>query len=311
MKIHALMLIAVSVAALVATPALAAGGGGGGGGGGPSASGSSSRVDPVKRYAQGVEFMKANNYKQAEKAFDDVLDVAAKDANTNYMMALAQVGQQDFNSARKYFRNAVKYDGANAMARGWLGAVEAKQGDAGKAAEQKTALEAMKVKCAGACAESATIDAAIAQIDAAIANPAGPMLLSGLLSGEMTRLASASDGDAAYLAASGLINEGRYEDALGSLRQAGYALGPHPDVLTYQGFANRKLHNYDVAISFYSAALALEPDHRGANEYLGEYFVETGQMAKAKAQLVKLDGICRFGCEEAEELRRWIAGGKS
>ena len=309
MKIRDLMLIAVSAAALVATPALAAGGGGGGGGGGPSTS--SSRIDPVKRYQQGADLLKAGNYKQAEKAFDDVLDVAAKDANTNYMMGLTQIGQQDFNSARKYFRNAVKYDGNNATARGWLGAVEAKQGDAGKAAEQKTALEAMKVKCAATCAEAKFIDAAIAQIDAAVANPAGPMLLSGLQSEEMTRLASASEGDAAYLAAYGLINEGRYEDALGSLRQAGLALGPHPDVLTYQGFANRKLHNYDVAISFYSAALALEPDHRGANEYLGEYFVETGQIAKAKAQLVKLDGICKFGCEEAEELRRWIAGGKS
>ncbi len=305
MKTRDLMLIAVAVAALVATPALAAGGGGGGGGGGPSMS--SSRIDPVKRYQQGTELLKAGNYKQAEKAFDDVLDVAAKDANTNYMMGLTQIGQQDFNSARKYFRNAVKYDGNNATARGWLGAVEAKQGDAGKAAEQKTALEAMKAKCAGTCAEAKFIDAAITQIDAAVANPAGPMQLSG----EMTRFASAREGDAAYLAAYGLINEGRYEDALGSLRQAGYALGPHPDVLTYQGFANRKLHNYDTAISFYSAALALEPDHRGANEYLGEYYVETGQMAKARAQLVKLDGICKFGCEEAEELRRWIAGSKS
>ena len=282
MKIRDLMLIAVSAAALVATPALAAGGGGGGGGGGPSTS--SSRIDPVKRYQQGADLLKAGNYKQAEKAFDDVLDVAAKDANTNYMMGLTQIGQQDFNSARKYFRNAVKYDGNNATARGWLGAVEAKQGDAGKAVEQKTALEAMKVKCAATCAEAKFIDAAIAQIDAAVANPAGPMLLSGLQSEEMTRLASASEGDAAYLAAYGLINEGRYEDALGSLRQAGLALGPHPDVLTYQGFANRKLHNYDVAISFYSAALALEPDHRGANEYLGEYFVETGQIAKAKVR---------------------------
>lgn len=305
MKIRSLMLIAVAAASVVAMPALAANGGGGGGGGAPSASGS--RVDPAKRYAQGVDLLKAGNYKQAEKAFDDVLDVVAKDANTNFMMGLAQVGQQDFTNARKYLRNAVKYDGNLAMARGWLGAVEARQGDMGKATEQKTALEALKAKCAGACPEAAAIDAAIARVDGAIANPAGPLQLSG----DMTRLASARDGDVAYLAASGLINEGRYADALGSLREAALALGPHPDVLTYQGFANRKLHNYEVAVSFYSAALKLQPDHRGANEYLGEYYVETGQLARAKEQLVKLDGICRFGCEEAEELRRWIAGGKS
>jgi hypothetical protein len=34
-------------------------------------------------------------------------------------------------------------------------------------------------------------------------------------------------------------------------------------------------------------------------------------MSKARAQLKTLDRICKFGCEEAEELRRWIAGVKS
>lgn len=307
MKTRELMLIAAAVAALVATPALAAGGGGGGGGGAPSASASGSRVEPAKRYSQGVDLLKAGNFKQAEKAFKDVLDVAAKDPSTNFMMSLAQIGQQDFEAARKYLRNTVKYDAKHVQARGWLGAVEAKLGDPAKAAEQKTALEAAKAACAGACPEAATIDAGIARIDAYVATPANPMQLSG----DLVHFASAKDGDAAYLQAFGLINEGKYQDALWSLKDAALALGPHPDVLTYQGFANRKLHNYDVAVSYYSAALTLAPDHRGANEYLGEYYVETGQMAKAKQQLVKLDGICKFGCEEAEELRRWIAGGHS
>ena len=111
--------------------------------------------------------------------------------------------------------------------------------------------------------------------------------------------------DIPFLERSSIIN------AYGYGRAAGVALGPHPDVLTYQGFANRKLSNYDVAISYYSAALKLDPEHRGANEYLGEYYVETGQLAKADAQLVKLERICKFGCEEAEELRRWIGGAKS
>ena len=305
MKPRALMLIAAAVAALVATPALAAGGGGGGGGGAPSASGSG--VDPAKRYAQGVEQLKASNFKQAEKAFGDVLRAAPKDPSSNFMMSLAQIGQQDFEQARKYLRNTVKYDANHVQARGWLGAIEAKLGDAAKSAEQKTALEAAKATCAGTCPEAKAIDTGIARIDLYVATPANPMQLSG----DLVHFASARDGDAAYLQAFGLINEGRYQDALWSLKDAALALGPHPDVLTYQGFANRKLHNYDVAVSYYSAALALAPDHRGANEYLGEYYVETGQVAKARQQLVKLEGICKFGCEEAEELRRWIAGGHS
>ena len=305
MKTRDLILIAAAVAALVATPALAAGGGGGGGGGAPSAS--SSGVDPAKRYAQGLEHLKASNFKQAEKAFGDVLRAAPKDPSTNFMMSLSQIGQQDFESARKYLRNTVKYDANHIQARGWLGAIEAKLGDPAKAAEQKTALEAAKATCAMTCPEAKAIDTSLARIDMYVANPANPLQLSG----DLVHFASAKDGDAAYLQAFGLINEGHYEDALWSLKDAALALGPHPDVLTYQGFANRKLHNYDVAVSYYSAALKLAPDHRGANEYLGEYYVETGQMAKARQQLVKLDGICKFGCEEAEELRRWIAGGHS
>jgi len=307
MRLAHTLLIAASVIALAATPALASSGGGGGGGGGPSVGGGGSNFDPAKRYAEGVAFLKAGDFKKAEKAFDNVLDVAAKDANTNYMMSLTQIGQQDFKNARKYLRNAVKYQPDFPLARGWLGAIEAKLGDAGKANEQKAALADLKTECAGTCPDAAAIDAAITRVDAAIATPDMPMNIAG----DLTRYASANDGDAAYLTASALINEGRYQDALYSLNAAGIALGPHPDVITYQGFANRKLGRYDVAVSYYSAALKLAPEHRGANEYLGEYYVETGQMTKAKAQLAKLDKICAFGCEQAEELRRWIAGDKS
>ncbi len=298
------LLIAASIAALAA-PALAANGGGGGGGGAPSASGSG--ADPAKRYAEGVELLKAGDYKKAERAFDAVLDVASRDANTNYMMALAHIGQADARNARKFLRNAVKYDKEHMLARGWLGAVEAKFGDAAKANEQKAALAAARQACAGTCADAAVIDAGIARIDAALAAPDAPLVLSG----DLSRFASVRDGDASYLHASALINEGKYEEALYSLRTAGVALGPHPDILTYQGFANRKLGRLDVAIGYYSAALKLQPDHRGANEYLGEYYVEIGDLSKAKSQLRTLERICTFGCEEAEELRRWIAGAVS
>jgi tetratricopeptide (TPR) repeat protein len=304
MKLGRALLVAASILAM-ATPALASSGGGGGGGSMPSASGR--QIDPAKKYAEGVDLLKQSNWKQAAKAFDEVLDVAPRDPNTNYMMSLAKIGDQNFNDARKYLRNAVKYQPSFPQARGWLGAVEAKLGDSGKANEQKTALVDLKTKCAGTCPEAAAIEAAIARVDASITTPETPLVVSG----DMARFASATDGDASYLKASALINEGRYEDALYSLRAAGMALGPHPDVLTYEGFANRKLHNYEVAVSYYSAALKLDPAHRGANEYLGEYYVEIGDLGKARAQLTKLDKICTFGCEQAEELRRWIAGNRS
>lgn len=298
--------IAVSVSALsIPTPALAASGGGGGGGATPSVSGPT--IDPVKRYQDGVAALQASKWKEAQQAFKDVLRVADRDPNANYMLGLAYAGENKLKESRKPFENAVKYSrGDLAQARGWLGRVYLKTNEPRKADEQKAALAAMKDKCAGTCKDAAAIDTAIKQIDDAIANPAASLAPAR----DLPKLASA-DGDAAYLVASGLINEGRYQDALGSLREAALVFGPHPDILTYEGFANRKLGNYHTAVGFYSAALKLQPNHRGANEYLGEYYVERGNMKKAKAQLAKLDTICKFGCEEAEELRRWIDGRKS
>jgi len=104
-----------------------------------------------------------------------------------------------------------------------------------------------------------------------------------------------------------LINEHRYGEAIASLKRAEAAFGAHPDILTYLGFANRKLHRYDLAEHYYRAALAAEPNHKQATEYYGELMVERGDLAGAKTLLAKLDGLCTFGCFEAEELRQWIA----
>jgi Tfp pilus assembly protein PilF len=119
--------------------------------------------------------------------------------------------------------------------------------------------------------------------------------------------ASADGGDHAYLEAVGLINEHRYAQALVSLQHARAAFGAHPDILTYLGFANRKLGHYDLAESYYRQALAAEPKHKQATEYYGELLVERGNIAGAKVLLAKLDAMCTFGCFEADELRQWIA----
>jgi Flp pilus assembly protein TadD len=118
--------------------------------------------------------------------------------------------------------------------------------------------------------------------------------------------ASVKDGDSAYLQAVSLINEHRYQEAIDQLQRARTSFGAHPDVLTYLGFANRKLGRYDLAEDYYHQALAAAPNHKGATEYYGELLVERGNMAGAKSMLAKLDGLCTFGCAEAEELRRWV-----
>ena len=75
----------------------------------------------------------------------------------------------------------------------------------------------------------------------------------------------------------------------------GYSLrkGPTPD------FAG--------AEKFYNEALRIDPAHRGALEYSGELYLQTGDLARAEQRLAALDKACFFGCAEYSDLKKAIA----
>lgn len=79
------------------------------------------------------------------------------------------------------------------------------------------------------------------------------------------------------------------------------------DANNLMGYSLRKGGNPDRAEGFYLKALKLSPKHKGANEYLGELYVETGQLKKAQERLVALEAICGKGCEEYKDLKSAIA----
>ena len=81
----------------------------------------------------------------------------------------------------------------------------------------------------------------------------------------------------------------------------------HADVYNLLGFSLRKTGDYARALTFYKKALDFDADHKGAHEYLGELYVETGQLPKAQEQLAVLVRLCPQGCEEREDLDRAIA----
>lgn len=78
----------------------------------------------------------------------------------------------------------------------------------------------------------------------------------------------------------------------------------HADVYNLLGFSLRKTGDYTQALTYYKKALDFDPDHRGAREYLGELYVETKQLEKAKEQLAVLVRLCPSGCEEREDLEK-------
>jgi Flp pilus assembly protein TadD len=81
----------------------------------------------------------------------------------------------------------------------------------------------------------------------------------------------------------------------------------HADVYNLLGFSLRKSGDLKTAYTFYKKALDFDPDHKGALEYLGELYVETGQLAKAREHVVLLHKLCPQGCEELEDLEKAIA----
>lgn len=79
------------------------------------------------------------------------------------------------------------------------------------------------------------------------------------------------------------------------------------DVLNLLGFASRRMADFDAARGYYDRALAINPSHRGALEYLGELELQLGHRVEAAALEARLAALCPDGCEELDDLRAAIA----
>jgi tetratricopeptide (TPR) repeat protein len=258
--------------------------------------------DAAAEYRKGMDALKENQFRVAKSSFARVLGVAPSDANTNFLAGMADAGLNDFKNAAKHYEKAVRADSKLIVAQQELAVTYVKLGDTAKAQAALTKLQGMNASCAGTCKEAEQLSKALSTVQAALGQPGHAELTTQ----PPFLFASAKAGDTAYLQAVGLINEHRYGEAIEALERARATFGAHPDVLTYLGFANRKLHHYDLAGSYYREALAAAPNHKGATEYYGEMMIERGDMAGARRMLAKLDALCTFGCAEAEELRRWV-----
>jgi tetratricopeptide (TPR) repeat protein len=101
-----------------------------------------------------------------------------------------------------------------------------------------------------------------------------------------------------------LAKNGQYREALGYLNLARVK---DERVLTYIGFATRKLGDVDAALPLYAKALALNPNYSVARAYLGEAFLTKGEPDKAKAELAEIGDRCGTTCAEYADLSGHIA----
>jgi cytochrome c-type biogenesis protein CcmH/NrfG len=104
-----------------------------------------------------------------------------------------------------------------------------------------------------------------------------------------------------------LIKNEKYQQAITGLDKALRDDPDNADMLNLLAYSHRQLEHYAIALDFYQQALRIEPRHRGANEYLGELYLQIGQLDKAEERLAVLDKACFFGCDEFDDLEAEIA----
>lgn len=261
-------------------------------------------VETLQAFKYGKAFIASRLYGPAIVQLEQALEAVPEDADINYYMGIAHLGLEEPSEALPFLLQAINTDDDYYAAYEQLGLAYLQL----EQIEEAKALSMRLVEKVAACAETCdeVLSTASASLSAAIESyPALGAIeeidAGALLFGKEVEISIV------YRGAIAEINQGNYQAAIELLKKTKAEAGPHPDVLTYLGFANRKLQQYDQAISYYRQALAFDSAHKAANEYLGELYVEIGDLARAGLQLQKLDELCPFSCAEREELQRWIS----
>jgi tetratricopeptide (TPR) repeat protein len=143
-----------------------------------------------------------------------------------------------------------------------------------------------------------------------------------LIAGAVPALAAGSDSDSGdsktwnqedskadpdYAAGKAAAEKKDFATAVMHLEKAVATNAENADAFNLLGYSQRNLGDFDAAFASYGKALAINPKHKGAHEYIGEAYLKTGNLEKAEEHLKKLDDICFFGCDEFDELKAKIA----
>ena len=124
--------------------------------------------------------------------------------------------------------------------------------------------------------------------------------------GTQSTTTTAAPEDANWAAAKSAIAQKKYDEAAPLLQQVVAKDAGNADAWNYLGYISARADRNDDALGYYGKALALDPRHRGANEYLGELYLKIGDLPKAEERLKVLDGACLFGCAEFDLLKKAV-----
>jgi tetratricopeptide (TPR) repeat protein len=146
----------------------------------------------------------------------------------------------------------------------------------------------------------------VVALAAVLAVTAGPAFADGGGGGgeDAKRPGIAEDAD--YTAGVKAIKAGDYKAAIASLNRVVARNDRDADALNWLAYATRKAGDPARSIPIYERALAIDPKHRGAHEYIGEAYLALNDVARAKQHLARLNSLCFFSCEEYRDLKKAI-----
>ena len=108
-----------------------------------------------------------------------------------------------------------------------------------------------------------------------------------------------------YHAAVWHARNGRFQAALSLLLPL--AKDGDANVLNMLGYAYRNVGQLDTGIGYYRQALAIDPDLTLARSYLGEGYLQKGDVVSARAELAEIAQRCGTHCQEYQRLADAIA----
>ena len=117
---------------------------------------------------------------------------------------------------------------------------------------------------------------------------------------------AANKEDADFVAGKKAIETKNWKSAVEALSRALTRSPESADIHNYLGYAYRHLDDLNLSFTHYKEALRIDPNHRGAHEYIGEAYLKAGQPDKAAEHLARLEQICGKRCEEYQDLAKSI-----
>jgi tetratricopeptide (TPR) repeat protein len=120
----------------------------------------------------------------------------------------------------------------------------------------------------------------------------------------------AVDDDSLYEYGRALAHEGRYGEAITILGLASDKADPR--ILNYLGYSHRKAGRVLVGLGYYQEALRQDPNYTLVREYMGEAYLQQGNVDAARGQLVEIGKRCGKDCREyallSEQIDAYVKG---